>query len=478
MQRPAMRSTGLVFLVLILTVAVSAQDVEERLKKLEEANPQLVEQNARILQRLQTAETRNASLEERLAAADDLNQRKFDVLIDQLGQSMDDLGRGSGGYGGGGSTSRSGFPLQFYGTLRWEVAYSDSRFNRAVDPQWVRPEDGIVADDDDDQFVMDVRRSTLGLNTDLGKIGFARVRGKLEFDFASYDFNESESVAGVRLLFAWVDLDLGNGFSLRFGQDWDLISPLDPIVDNQRHLWDTGNLGDRRPQAQFFYNGGSREGVEYSFGVSVGLTGAIDNRDHDVGFGTFLSTERDGFDSGQPHIQVAASVAFDSWVADRRIVLGGSFAWGKLETDTEFLGNDDFTSWLVAIDFQIPLLSGLDLRGEAFMGQALGDFRGGISQSLNVTMGEEIDSRGGWAELHWQATDLFGLAAGGSIDNPDADDLEVASRASNWTLYVASRFDWGDGLRSGLDVIFWKTQYIGRDDGDAIRVNAFVELSF
>ncbi|MCB9831132.1 MAG: hypothetical protein H6807_01560 [Planctomycetes bacterium] len=476
MSRLRTQAATSVMLILLLSSALVAQSVEDRLQKLEDQNRQLQDQNSRIMQRLQQAEMRNATLEQRLGAADDFNQRKFDLLIEQLGQNFDDLGRG--GYGGGGSISRSGFALQFYGTLRWEAAYSDSRFNRTVDPQWVRSEDDIVAEDDDDQFVMDVRRSTIGLNTDLGDIMGAHVRGKLEFDFASFDNGESESVAGVRLLFAWIDLDLGNGFSLRFGQDWDLIAPLDPIVDNQRHLWDTGNLGDRRPQAQFFYQGGSRESVEYSFGVSLGLTGAIDNRDYDVGFGTFLSTERDGFDSGQPNIQVAASVSFDSWVDDARIQLGASFAWARLETDTKFIDEDHFTTWLIAIDFRIPILTGLELRGEAFMGQALGDFRGGISQSINVTLGKEIDSKGGWAELQWQATDLFSIAVGGSIDNPDEDDLEIAARASNWTLYVATRFDWGDGLRSGIDGMFWKTQYVSRDDGDAIRISAFVELAF
>ncbi len=470
--------------------SLSAQTLEERVRKLEKENQKLAEQNhriesqsAQILQRLLTSEQKNAELSQRLNATEQLNHNKTSAIMDAIGSLTDDLGGNpvvGGGYGGG-SISRSGFSLQFYGTIRFEASYSDSRFNRTIDPQWVQPEDGIFASNNDDQFSMNARRSTIGLNTSLGRVGDAQVRGKLEFDFAGFDSNQtedqSESRARVRLLLAYVDFQIGN-FSLRFGQDWDILAPLNPVVDNQRHLWDTGNLGDRRPMAQIYFEGGGRDGVAYHIAFAVGLTGAVDNLDADTGFGSFLTTERDGFDSGQPHLQLAAGVDFDSWVAGERIRIGFSGAWGKLETDTDFAGEDEFTTWALSFDVVIPLFEGAHIKAEGFIGQALADFRGGISQSINVTTGREIDSMGGFAEFFWQTSDFFGFGFGASIDNPDFDDLDLAQRASNWTLYAAARFDWGSGVQSGLDVIFWKTQYANREEGDALRVTAFVEISF
>ncbi|MFT7617853.1 MAG: hypothetical protein ACI97A_001492 [Planctomycetota bacterium] len=479
-------SHGFLFCILFtvgcLTNA-SAQSLEERVKALEQQNKKLAEQNHRIetqstqiLQRLLESEKRNTQLATRLSKAEEHSDGRSDLILEAIGAMANDTGGGAGGYSAG-PISRSGFGLQFYGTIRFEASYSDSRFNRAIDPQWVRNEDGIFADDDDDQFSMNARRSTLGLNADLGRVGDALVRGKLEFDFAGFDDNEPENRAHVRLLLAYVDFQIG-AISLRFGQDWDILAPLDPVVDNQRHLWDTGNLGDRRPLAQAFYTGGSRSGIGYSIGVALGMSGAVDNSDADTGFGSFLTTERDGIDSGQPHVQIAANVEVDSWVRGERIRLGVSGAWGRLETDTKFNGEDHFTTWALSFDLILPVFAGAHIKAEGFMGQALADFRGGISQSLNLTEGREIDSVGGFAEFFWQVDDFFGWGFGGSIDNPDFDDLDLAMRASNWTLYFATRFNWGKGVSSGLDVIFWKTQYADREDGDALRINAFVELTF
>ena len=485
----SLRTLAPVFLLFLFVLPSSfGQSVEERLRRLEEQNRKLARQNERmesqtatILQRLKESEENNRELARRLAHSEASSSQRTEAIVRTLGEMVNDMGPGNSGYGYGGPITRSGFGLQFYGAIRLETAWSDSRFNRAVDPQWVRPEDGISASSNDDQFILDARRTTIGLNADVGRVGDAHVRGKIEFDFAGFQDgateDSAENRAHLRLLLAYVDFETGD-FSLRFGQDWDLIAPLDPLVDNQRQLWDTGNVGDRRPMAQILYQGGSASSLQYHIGLAVGLTGAVDNLDSDIGFGSFLTTERDGFDVGQPHLQLAMGIRFDSWVPDERIRFGVSAAWGEFETDTRFNGENKFTTWLLSFDLVLPLFSGAHLKAEGFIGQALADFRGGISQSVNLSTGREIDSMGGFAEFYWQLTDFFGFGFGGSIDNPDYDDLDLAMKASNWTLYWAARFDWGSGVTSGIDVIFWKTQYANREDGDALRIGAYVEMVF
>ena len=458
-----------------------SQTLEERVKKLESQNAQLLEMNKAMSQRLDASETRNRRLETKLNEATEFQTQRSNLVIDEIGRLMEDLRpSASGGGDSAYNMTRSSSLIQFYGRLRLDLHYNTGRFNAAVDPRWVRPEDGFNAADNDEAFVMDVRTTTLGFNLDAGRLAGGRVLGKLEFDFDDADGGdgtEAESEISPRLLLAYLDYSIGN-FSVRLGQDWDIISPYDPIVDAHRFLWDTGNLGDRRPMLSFNYQGGNKRGIAWHAGLAVGLTGAVDNLDADVGFGSFLSTERDGFDAGHPHLQLAFGVNFDSWVADDRIALGVSAAWGTLETDTEFNGEDRFTTWLIAFDMRVPLYGPVSLKAEAFIGQALGDFRGGIAQSIDTIDGDEIESIGGWAELHWQVNSLIGVAVGASIDNPKFEDLRVTDRDSNWAAYFATRFDWDRGLRSGFDVLFWKTQYVGQDDGDALRFSAFVELNF
>lgn len=462
--------------ILVATTVPAQQDLEGRVRRLEEQNRRLVEQNDQILQRLSRTERRNAELEDLIAEGGGPPPSQLETVLQGLGDVIDDLdpeaNRLTTWYG----LVRSGIQLQFYGRLRLDSYYNSARFNRTIDPQWLAPEDGINAERDDDAFAFDGRLTTIGMNFDAGRIGDARVRGKFEFDFGNFN-GLSESRQNARLLLAYIDIEF-NRLSFRFGQDWDLISPYDPIVDAHRFLWDNGNLGDRRPLAQMFYRGGSKAGIEYDLGLALGATGSVENRDRDAGFGTFLSAERDGFDAGHPHVQASGSVGFDGWVPGQRVRLGISGAWGRLETDTEFNGEDHFTTWLVALDFHVPLLRNVHFKGELFYGQALADFRGGISQSVNLTEGDEIRSKGGWAEFYWQTTDFLGLAAGASIDKPRRSDLDIFARSANFTIYVASRQNWGGGLSSGVDVIFWKTQYIDRKDGDGLRVNVFVELRF
>ena len=209
------------------------------------------------------------------------------------------------------------------------------------------------------------------------------------------------------------------------------------------------------------------------------MSGAIDQADNDGTGGS--RTVADGFDSGHPHGQLRFGVNFDSWVESQRATLG---AWGYvagLETDMKFGGEDHFMPWIVGIDVVLPIAETLSLRGEAWIGEALSDIRGSILQDINTVTGSEVSAWGGFAELHWQTSKTIRLALGGSIDNPDGGDLSGLSgedRDLNWTLYASSRFDWEGGLLSGLDVIFWETQYSDGDLGNMVRINIWTQLNF
>ena len=466
---------GVMACAVVWTLAAApglAQDVDARIRALEEANRKLAEQNQTILDRLSRAEMKNAELETRLSATGpDADANKLEDLIANMG----DAARGD--IATWPALTRSANPIRFFGRVRLDAYYNTARMNRAVNPMWVIPENDINAEDDDDAFAFDARLTSIGMDVDAGRIGSADVGGRIEFDFANFSNETSEARAYPRLLVGYVDIDFGN-LSLRFGQDWDVIAPYDPLVDEQSHLWNTGNLGDRRPMAEVLWNGGDDAGFGWEVNGAAGLTGAINNEDLDAFSGQFLTTERDGFDAGHPHGQLEVAVLFPGWVPGKRIRLGAFGLWGTFETDAEFGNEDRFTIWAAGMDLFVPLLSTLSLKGEFFIGQALSDFRGGIAQTIELVSGDEVESKGGWAELFWEPNDFFGIGVGAAIDNPNREDLVDGDRASNWTIYLATRFDWGGGLTTGFDVLFWKTNYINRDEGDTLRFDMFVELRF
>jgi hypothetical protein len=155
-------------------------------------------------------------------------------------------------------------------------------------------------------------------------------------------------------------------------------------------------------------------------------------------------------------------------------------AWGALgstETDTSFGGKRHFDVNIVGTDFQVPLSEQFLFRGEAWTGENLGDFRGGIGQSINAS-GDEIGSAGGWAELAWAATGKTRYHVGSTVDDPDNGDVASGRADRNAATYLGTVHDWSSGLRTGFDVIYWETDWKGNSDGDGYRLNLYFQYNF
>jgi hypothetical protein len=369
--------------------------------------------------------------------------------------------------------TRSGFPLRFYGFLRLDAYVNTARMNSIILPATVSPEDGTAADDDDAGFALDPRLTRFGVDILPGQVGETNVAGKIEVDFSNFPSGTSESRATPRIRVAWVDLARGE-YALRVGQDWDVISPLYPAVNGELLMWNAGNTGDRRAQIQGRW---APKGSQVDLEACLGLTGAITNEDLDAAT-PGLTPERDGFDSGLPNLQVRAGVKLDGPVEKKPVELGAWGAVGKTETDTSFGGEKRFDVSILGADFQVPISDTLSARGEAWAGENLGDFRGGIGQSIDTTTGDEIGAVGGWAELVVAATDDTRFHAGSTLDDPDGDDVAAGKPERNLTAYVGTIKDWPSGLRTGFDLIYWETDWANSEDGDGLRFNLYFQFSF
>lgn len=466
-------SNQLRLLALLITFSATAlaQGVEERIRALEEAN-------RNVLERLRQSEERNKGLESELAdlrAADAaLQEERFSELLDERINSM----AASINDAEWSKATKSGAAMRIYGFVRLDAYYNTSRASDPVIPFRVLRERGPMQtiNDREDQFAFDSRLTRLGFDFDMGQMGSADLTAKLETDFANFPAGSRESRATPRIRLAYIQL-AWKDFTLRLGQDWDVISPLYPSVHSELLLWGAGNLGDRRPQVQALWQADDEK--SFFIEASLGMSGAIDQIDNDGTGGS--RTVADGFDSGHPHGQVRIGTTFDSWVEESRATVA---VWGyvaTLETDMTFGGEDRFTPYTIGIDFLLPITESVSLTGEAWYGQALSDVRGSILQNINTTTGEEIAGWGGWAEVRVQVSDALRVALGGSIDDPNGGDLSGASgqdRNLNFTGYVTTKYDFGQGLSSGFDVMYWETQYSEGSRGDMVRFNFWTSLSF
>ncbi len=462
---------------LLITVPAQSDQrtAEERLLDLEA-------KNAEILRRLEASEARNRGLEaevgtlrsEQMALATEAEESALEEQVNTLSESVRDGMSFK-------DLTRSGYPIKFYGFFRNDVNWSAARMNNAVLPVFVLAENDTAAEDsNDDEFTIDARLTRFGFDVDAGTIGSAKVTGKLETDFSNHPTGSSDSRATPRIRLAYLNLAFGD-FSIRLGQDWDVIAPLMPAVGGQMLLWGVGNLGDRRPMVQFHFKTGDPTGTEFTVKAALGLTGAVDTQDLDAGTGVvkpFTSTLIDGYDSGHPHGQLRLGMSTPSWVEGKRLSVGAYGYLAGLETDAQFGGEDHFTAWAMGLDAEIPLFDRFSLRGELFIGQALADVRGGILQSINGVSGDEIEDWGGWVELVWQIDDMWRLSLGGSVDNADSDDLLVGARDRNWSAYANLLANFGGGLKMGLDAVYWETQYVDTGLGNTIRFSFYAQLDF
>ena len=127
----------------------------------------------------------------------------------------------------------------------------------------------------------------------------------------------------------------------------------------------------------------------------------------------------------------------------------------------------------------MKIIDELIFSGEIWYGKNLSDVRGGIDQGINTTRGNEIASRGGWAELVAQLADPYQVAAGVGVDDPRDSSLSVATqRSHNIAPYLWNKVDFGGGFAIGAEAIFWATDYLNVETGRANRYSLFVTWSF
>jgi hypothetical protein len=376
-----------------------------------------------------------------------------------------------------------GNKITVYGTVRLDAIVSDARLNHNQYSMWALSHDPSVtpAIDEDDGFIdINPRLTRLGVKVTRDSLpGWegAQLLGLVEFDFQNRATNEiegleSESRELPRLRHAYARLTRG-GFSALAGQTSDLVSPLWPSVNGDGLMWNSGNLGDRRPQLRFGWEEPISDGATLTAAVAFARTGAIDRKNLDAAAG---DTMKDGDDSGLPMIQGRVGLAS---LFEKTLDIG---AWGHVgweELQAPVAGEEEFMTSSVGIDIKLRLLDTLTIAAEAWSGRNLGDLRGGIGQGVNTTTGEEIAAAGGWAELAWQAAVPLTIGLGVAVDDVKDDDLTAAtSRSRNLALYAWNRVDLGGGFALALEYIRWETDYLGVDEGRANRFNLVVTFSF
>jgi hypothetical protein len=133
--------------------------------------------------------------------------------------------------------------------------------------------------------------------------------------------------------------------------------------------------------------------------------------------------------SSRPYLEGRVRARWGAGDQPAEVSLGGHYGW--LATGPDRRAHTK----AVAASVWVPLLSQLELRGEAFTGEALAGLGGG---GIGQNFGRDsvaVSTTGGWIQLNVRPSLAWEIGAGGGIDDPDDADLDLQSqRLRNMTF--------------------------------------------
>ncbi|MEP6686776.1 MAG: hypothetical protein ABJC36_00415 [Gemmatimonadales bacterium] len=125
--------------------------------------------------------------------------------------------------------------------------------------------------------------------------------------------------------------------------------------------------------------------------------------------------------SSRPYLQGRIRARWGAGDGQGEISVGGHYGWLAVGPSRRV------SSRAVAVGVWTPLVRGLELRGEAYIGQAVAGLGGGaIGQNFGLDS-TTVKTAGGWAQLNVRPAATWEVGAGVGLDDPDDADLDPAT---------------------------------------------------
>ena len=320
-----------------------------------------------------------------------------------------------------------GLELTPYGFLKGDAVYSSKGVLSFGNPNLSAPQ--VANGVDEAALGFTAKHSRIGLKGMYGED--IKVGGVLEIDFftpTGFDTN-----VNPRLRLAYASLAVDN-FEFRFGQQWDIFSPLNPTtVNTNANLWYAGNLGFRRGQIQVYYKytfDNIQPMIQVAFGEAARETGS--------GFG-------DDNRAVLPMVQGRVSAKF---LDDKSI--GVYFTYAKFSPDPD-TSDYDYNSSGFGVDFTLPFNKYFALHGEINSVTNLGNANF-FAIAGNGSKGDERKTLAFWANVTSNIAEHFQLVIGGGLDDNQTEDIVDGIVEQNFVIYGDLIFPIAYGFSISLEV--------------------------
>ena len=356
-----------------------------------------------------------------------------------------------------------------YGTLWGSMLYATDRTSPGPYTLYVFSE----ADQGEDSFVIDTRRTRLGMDVTGPPIPLfhnAASGGRVEIDF--HGAFAVENKPGVLLRHAYGEVK-NEQFRLLAGQTFDVVSPLFPGVLNYSVGWGGGNIGYRRAQVRLerYLQLTSNSTWTNQFSLNQNIVS-------DFSAVTGVTPES----SGWPLLEGRTALTIDDFGPYRLpMTVGVSGHIGSQSFDFRFpqIAAEDYEvkTWSGNVDFRMPVTPWFGVQAELFTGDNLGTFLGGVVQGVDLIGRNAIRSSGGWMELWYDWTDTLHSHLGYGIDDPRDTDITIG-RTYNSFLFGNVIFDITKKMNVGMEITNWRTEYRTTVPGDSVTFEFSGQYAF
>jgi hypothetical protein len=175
--------------------------------------------------------------------------------------------------------------------------------------------------------------------------------------------------------------------------------------------------------------------------------------------------------SSRPYLQARGRARWGEGDSQGEVSLGGHYGWLAVGPGRRV------SSRAAALGVWTPLLRGLELRGEAYIGQALAGLGGGgIGQNFGLDSAV-VHTTGGWIQLNVRPAPPWEIGAGLGVDDPDDTDLDPTSQRLR-NIAVEGHVSWRrQPVVLGAELRRLRTRY-GTGSVGATHVNVAAGFEF
>jgi hypothetical protein len=176
--------------------------------------------------------------------------------------------------------------------------------------------------------------------------------------------------------------------------------------------------------------------------------------------------------SSRPYVQGRVRATWGQSGQEGEVSIGGHYGWLAVGPSRRA------HSKALAISLWTPILLHLEVRAEAFTGQALAGLGGGgIGQSFGRDS-VPVRTSGGWIQLNVRPSEMWEVGGGAGLDDPNDDDLDPAT-ARLRNLAFEGHAVWRLApIVVGGEVRRLRTRYGALGDVGATQVNLAVGFEF